>query len=135
MRQAPLGAIPPRSSRRALVVVRDPDAAHALEDILHFFGFETRTGSSIEEVLAITDDFRPAIAIIDITSPSIAGVELVKRLRAKQLNDCKFVALSRKFGVDRAQRTVTEFDATLYKPISLEALLGALVASGSAVLA
>ena len=125
-----------RSSRLALIVASDPHTAAALEEMLHFFGFETRTASTAEEAVRFTSEFRLAVAMIDITSPALSGGELAVRLRAEPLlHDCKFVALTHKFGRRHAQCSLNEFDALLVKPVSLETLLATLVSCGSAVLA
>ena len=123
-----------RVSRRALVVTVDLDTAKALREMLKFLGFEARIASTAQEALQLVNEFTPVLSIVDVTSPLIAGYDLVAKLSTEpRLVDCKFVALSQPFAAGTSRRQLAAgFQARLVKPVSLEALLATLVASGSA---
>ncbi|HSH90560.1 MAG TPA: ATP-binding protein, partial [Ramlibacter sp.] len=112
-------------SGRILVVDDNADAADTLAELLRMCGYETRTAADAHEALAILDDFKPALALLDIGLPGVDGYELAGMIRARPgLRSMKLVALTG-YGRDndRALAENAGFDEHLVKPVDLHKLL------------
>jgi signal transduction histidine kinase/CheY-like chemotaxis protein len=129
---APAGARPDRKpsasarhSGRILVVDDNVDAAETLSLLLHDAGYEVRTATDAEAALAVTESFRPDLAVLDIGLPGMDGYELANRLRADARNtDLKLIALTgygRDSDLERSRQS--GFDVHLIKPAHAERLL------------
>lgn len=119
----------PAAGARVLVVDDNTDASGALAMLLQMLGHTTETARTGEEALAITADWCPRLALLDIGLPDMDGLELARRLRARCPNgtDMLLVAVTG-FGHDEArQRSLAAgFDDHLAKPVdhqTLKALL------------
>lgn len=68
---------------RILAVDDDPSVLHAVKRILAG-PYELASASSPAEALALSGDFRPDLALLDIRMPAMDGFELMQRLRGEQ---------------------------------------------------
>jgi CheY-like chemotaxis protein len=113
---------------RALVVDDNQDAAEMLSEALAMKGYETRVAHDGPAALRICEQFRPAIALLDIGLPVMDGYELAGRLRKiSGMKQLRLIAVTG-YGqeADRQRSRAAGFDQRLVKPIDLEALGSAL---------
>jgi signal transduction histidine kinase/CheY-like chemotaxis protein len=112
-----------RSARRVLVVDDNDDATEMLNVALGDAGHVVATAASGVAALAVADDFRPQVAVLDIGLPGMDGYELARRLR--QTHDgIRLIALTG-FGqaADVAAARQAGFDGHCAKPVRLGSLL------------
>ena len=112
------------TGRRIMVVDDNADAAELLSMLLEGLGNTIRVANDPLEALAMVDDFRPDLAVLDIGLPVMSGFELARRLRdLPHTRGMRLIALSG-YGQDADQRRAAEagFDAHLVKPIEIAAL-------------
>ncbi|QHI97539.1 response regulator [Xylophilus rhododendri] len=117
----------PRSpARRRMMLVDDnTDAAELLAAVLADEGFEVRVSADPFEALALAEEFRPEIAILDVGLPGMSGHELAVALRgAREPEALRLVALSG-YGqpMDRSQSLAAGFETHFVKPVSYPDLL------------
>ena len=115
-------------SGRVLLVDDNVDAALSLGDLLRDAGYEVREAHDGAAALAMLDDFKPDIALLDIGLPGMNGYELAAALRADaRMAGLMIIALTG-YGCegDRAQALASEFDEHLVKPVEIADLLGVL---------
>ena len=121
-------AAPTPCSGRVLLVDDNVDAALSLGDLLRDAGYEVREVHDGAAALAMLDDFKPDIALLDIGLPGMSGYELAAALRADaRMAGLMIIALTG-YGCegDRAQALASEFDEHLVKPVEIADLLGVL---------
>jgi PAS domain S-box-containing protein len=83
------------SQHRILVVDDNHDSGHMLSLLLKAKGHEVRTASDGLEAIAIADEFRPDIILMDVGMPKLNGYEATRRLREKPYGkDIMIVALT-----------------------------------------
>ena len=70
-------------SRRILVADDDADAAEALALVLRMCGHEVVVAFDGEEALHLADEFRPHVALLDLTMPIRPGHEVARELRSR----------------------------------------------------
>lgn len=68
-----------------LIVDDDPDILRFVEFNLLHSGFEVLTALSGPEALALLENHRPDLALVDLMMPGMDGLELTRRLRADPL--------------------------------------------------
>ena len=79
---------------RVLVVDDNEGTAESLAMLLEMQDFEVQTALSAKAALiAVDDDFKPDVAIIDIGMPGVDGYSLCRSLREK-VPGCRMVAFS-----------------------------------------
>lgn len=121
-----------RDAKHQVLVVEDnEDAAEALATLVQLLGHEARTAHDGPDALAMVDDYRPDLALIDIGLPGMDGYELARRLRERiDLASAVLVALTGYGGeADRLRSQAAGFDRHMLKPVdfsALSALLSAL---------
>ena len=116
-------------SRTILVVDDHVDSADVIATALAVHEYEARAAYDALSALAIAQEFRPEIAILDIDLPTIDGYELGAALR-EDLPSCKFIALTRDTsGLNRLRSQWAGFDGYLAKPVRLDDLLMAVADS------
>jgi PAS domain S-box-containing protein len=115
---------PSPGARRILVVDDNDDARTLLADLLVALGHEVRAASDGPEALAVLEDLRPEVAILDIGLPGMDGFELASRIREARGGELQLIALSG-YGQpkDRARAEQAGFDAHLVKPVDMNRLL------------
>src|SRR5271166_3281789 len=118
---ASTAAVPPR---KVLIVDDNYDSAEALSRLLRSQGHEVRTALDGDSALAVADEFRPEMVLLDIGMPVISGFEIASRLRAKpEFNDVVIIAVSGYGKEDSLKRSrEAGFDDYAVKPIDLDKL-------------
>jgi two-component system, OmpR family, response regulator len=107
-------------ARRVLLVDDSVDAAEALSMLLETLGHEVRTLHDGTSALAIVDEFRPEVVILDIGLPGMDGFALARELRKlPSTRDALLLALTGFGGdEDRLRARAAGFDHHLVKPVS-----------------
>jgi CheY-like chemotaxis protein len=83
------------SKSRILVVDDNQDSAHTLSLLLKIKGHEVVTAGDGLEALAVAEEFRPDIVLMDVGMPKLDGYEATRRLRETSYgNDIMIVALT-----------------------------------------
>ncbi|HVV49757.1 MAG TPA: chemotaxis protein CheB [Polyangia bacterium] len=131
--RAPAAAPPPtlstrrqwREGTRVAVVEDNADSRDLLCELLTANGFECHAAASGPAGLALLDEVRPAIAILDVGLPEMDGFELARRLRAAPEHADMFLIALTGYGrpADRAASREAGFDEHLVKPVRMDELL------------
>ena len=110
--------------RRILVVDDNVDIVNMFEAVLQMDGFEVRCAFDPTSAIKIAQEFKPAVALLDIGLPGMDGYELVAELkRIPELADTRFIAVTG-YGqnADRDRTKQAGFTSHLVKPVELDAL-------------
>jgi len=115
---------------RILVADDSEDSALSLAMVLRLSGHDTRIARDGREALAVAEDFRPDIAILDIDMPALDGYETARALRQRPWG--RSLVLYALTGwaqqADRLRARQAGFDAHFIKPVGREALARAIEA-------
>jgi two-component system CheB/CheR fusion protein len=113
------------SSRRVLVVDDNLDAAEMLGMLLSLDGHDVRTASNGPEAIAVAQQFRPQVALLDIGLPGMSGYELAGRLRAAAGPAGLVLVAVTGWGQEEDRRRSRDagFDDHLTKPVDPAAVL------------
>jgi CheY-like chemotaxis protein len=110
---------------RVLVVDDLSDAAASLALVCELYGAEARVACDGFEALKIGADFKPHVALMDISMPLMDGYETARRLRAEPWGkDVVLIALTgwgRQGDIDKAREA--GFDGHLLKPVEADAMI------------
>ena len=109
---------------RVLVVDDNEDAANSLATLLEVMGYEVRTAYDGPEAIEAADDFKPAVALLDIGLPRLSGYDIARHVRAHGGGDVLLVAITG-WGQEEDRRRAREagFDHHFTKPADFEQLL------------
>lgn len=113
------------SGVRVLIVDDNVDAATSLSYVLTVVGFQTTVAHDGDKALAMAEELRPDIVLLDIGLPGISGHEVARRLRAQPWGQgLKLIAVTG-WGQesDRSKSLEAGFDEHLTKPIDPQMLL------------
>ena len=66
---------------RVLVVDDLPDEAHTLALLLRLWDHDARAACDGESALALAEQFRPEVVLLDVRMPRLHGPEVARRLR------------------------------------------------------
>jgi CheY-like chemotaxis protein len=112
-----------------LVVDDNEDGRKALCRILTLVGYQAISAPDAVAALAMADEVRPQVVLIDIGLPGMDGYELARRLRRVHPTELRLVAVTG-YGQesDRVRAFEAGFDAHLVKPVDIDALLPHLMA-------
>jgi two-component system CheB/CheR fusion protein len=114
----------PRGAR--IVIIEDNrDSRDLLCQLLSLAGFECHAADNGASGLALIDDVRPDVAIVDVGLPEVDGFAVARRIRAEPGHDRVSLIALTGYGQssDRAQALEAGFDEHLVKPINAESLL------------
>jgi DNA-binding response OmpR family regulator len=104
-----------------LVVDDEPGILRLLKLELEEQGFHVATASSGEEALAVTEEQRPDIVLLDIMMPEVGGLEVMRRLRER--SDAPVILVTAKDSdADKVRGLELGADDYVVKPFSAEEL-------------
>jgi len=117
-----------KGARKTILVV-DDDASHRglLSDMLSPLGFIVLESPSAEVCLKTCNDSLPDIFLLDISMPTISGLELAEQLRARQYN-VPIVMISAVVRENNDKKPSTDapkvpYSDYLVKPVKMQGLL------------
>jgi signal transduction histidine kinase/ActR/RegA family two-component response regulator len=124
-RASSLAASTPEAARRRILVADDNrDAATSLALLLEMEGHDVRRAYDGVEAVAIADEFRPDVALLDIGMPRLDGYGAARELRGREwAKDMLLLALTG-WGQNEDKRLAREagFDRHLTKPVDPDIL-------------
>jgi signal transduction histidine kinase/DNA-binding response OmpR family regulator len=130
---APIVARPPSPAKvdvpaRILVVDDLAASAETLMTLLELEGFEVKTAHEGMAALAIAEDFRPDVVLLDIGLPGMNGFEVANRLRSQpHSRDALLIALTGYGEAEsRSRSEQAGFDFHMVKPADVGLLLSML---------
>jgi CheY-like chemotaxis protein len=83
------------AGERILVIDDNPANLRLLRLLLSGESYDVRTADGAEEALAILEDFRPRLILMDLQMPGVNGFELTRRLKGDAATrDIVIVALT-----------------------------------------
>jgi CheY-like chemotaxis protein len=130
---APGGEAPVPARARLLVADDNRDAADTLGMLLEMKGYDVRVAYDGRGALALAQEFRPSVVLLDIGMPDLSGYEVARALREKPWGGALLVIALTGWGQDSDRQRAQDagFDWHLTKPVDPDALQ-ALIASRSA---
>jgi signal transduction histidine kinase len=116
-------AVPDGSGLRLLVVEDHRDTLETLQQLLKRRGYAVRTAASVEQALAVAEDYEFDMLVSDIGLPDGRGTELLERLEKLSRHPFLAIAMSG-FGTDEDLRSSHEagFAQHLTKPVEFATL-------------
>jgi PAS domain S-box-containing protein len=122
----PPTSAPARAPRRRVMVVDDlQDSARTMSRLLQVMGHEVRTAHDGPTAVALAEEYRPEVVLLDIGLPGMDGYEVGRQIRARESGAWRPVLIALTgYGSaeDREQSRAAGFNAHLVKPVDLEAL-------------
>jgi CheY-like chemotaxis protein/two-component sensor histidine kinase len=121
----PLSMFEPPADFRVLVVDDNVDSADSMAKVLEMLGYRTAVANDGQRALALAEDFRPRVVLLDIGLPLLTGHEVARRLRASSWGaDALLIALSG-WGqqADKDKSRLAGFDHHFAKPVDLTELM------------
>jgi len=118
-------------SDRLVLIVDDNDMNVRLaRDVLRFAGFRTLEARTGEEGLALAEEHRPDVILMDIRLPDMEGTDAVRRLKSQPDTATLPVVALTSFAMkgDRERFLALGFDGYLEKPISVKEFPGQVLA-------
>jgi CheY-like chemotaxis protein/two-component sensor histidine kinase len=111
-------------SRRILVVDDNKDSATSLASLLELLGNELRTAHDGAQAVAIAQEFRPELILMDVGMPRVNGYEAARRIREQPWGQGATIIALTGWGQqgDRAQSREAGCDGHLVKPVELSDL-------------
>lgn len=110
-----------------LAVDDNEDARELLRFALIPRDYNVRTAHDADSALALVEEFRPEIGILNIGLPTVSGYELAGRMRKAAGSEIFLIALTGYAHRDDKVRALEAgFDLHMTKPVSLEQLFEAL---------
>jgi two-component system, OmpR family, response regulator MprA len=110
---------------RVLVVEDDEDIAQALQRSLRLEGYEVRVATDGEAALESAGAFQPDLVILDLGLPRLDGMEVARRLRAR--DDVPILVLTARDALEsRVEGLDAGADDYLVKPFERQELLARL---------
>jgi len=109
---------------RVLVVDDNEDAADSLATLLGVMGYEVRTAYDGPEAITAADEFKPAVALLDIGLPQLSGYDVARHMRERRGSDVLLVAITG-WGQENDKLKAREagFDHHFTKPADFGVLL------------
>ena len=118
--------LPPQ---RVLIVEDNRDTASMMNLMLTEWGQETRTAHDGPTALAIANEFKPHVVLLDVGLPKLHGYEVARRLRQQQWARDTFVIAITGWGLEAdRQSEAAGIDHRLLKPVDPDALHSLLAA-------
>jgi CheY-like chemotaxis protein len=113
---------------RVLCVDDNQEAARATGLVLGQAGFEVRVCHDGPTALALADEFRPDVCLIDLAMPGMDGEELAQRLRERAGDrPLRCIALTGLWDISTRHRTHNVgFEQHLVKPVEPRRLVEAI---------
>ncbi|HET9934259.1 MAG TPA: chemotaxis protein CheB [Polyangiaceae bacterium] len=114
---------------RVVVIEDNPDSREMLCSLLTHAGFDCKSSDNGATGVALIDEFKPVVAIIDIGLPGLDGLEVARRVRQNSAHEGIYLVALTGYGqrADREMALKAGFDEHLVKPVdfaTIERVLG-----------
>ena len=108
--------------KRVLVVDDEQKFCSILSQFLVNRGYEVNTASTRTDALAILEQFKPNIVLLDLVMPGLSGLELLKLVRERTFPPRVIMVTARED--EQAAQQAMRYGAEAYvcKPVNLDAL-------------
>jgi CheY-like chemotaxis protein len=127
-RNAPLAPRPRLEGLRIMAVDDSPDAVELMRHLLEQCGAQVTVATSAERVLNDLPVLRPHLLISDLGMPEVDGLELIRRVRERDI-DVPAIAVTAYARPDDVRRAVEAgYQAHVAKPIDWDRLVETIVA-------
>jgi signal transduction histidine kinase len=112
--------LPLVAAQRILVADDNHDSAEVLAKLLGLHGHDVRVAHDGLEVLAIAEDFKPQVVLLDLGMPKMDGYETARRSRTTVWGQKAMLVALTGWGQqqDRQRTADAGFDAHLVKPVT-----------------
>ena len=111
------------AKHRILVVDDEPNISDLIATSLRFVGFDVRTAATGSQALAVAEEFKPQVMILDVMLPDIDGYEVCKKLREDGQDVGVLFLTAKDAVVDKIKGLAYGGDDYVTKPFSLEELV------------
>jgi PAS domain S-box-containing protein len=110
--------------RRILVVDDNVDAADSLGELLEMLGNDVRTAHDGEAGIAVAEQFRPDVMLMDIGMPKLNGYDAARRIRQHAWGQGVLLVALTGWGQEEERKKSADagFDHHLVKPVRLDDL-------------
>ncbi|MQA33029.1 response regulator transcription factor [Modestobacter roseus] len=108
---------------RLLVVDDEPNIRELLSASLRFAGFEVATAADGQQALAMAEEFRPDLLVLDVMMPGLDGFGVVRRMRQNGRHTPVLFLTARDAGEDKVTGLTLGADDYVTKPFSLDEVL------------
>ena len=118
--------------RRILVVDDHVASVSSLSLVLSLLGYDVRCAFDGLEALRCAAEFRPEIAVLDLSLPLLDGYAVATRMRAMEATRDTLLVAMTGWGSDAVSDRVraSGFDLHLVKPVSVDRLTDAIQLAG-----
>lgn len=116
----------PTLARLKLLVVDDnADSAETLAMLLGVSGHDTRVAFDGAEALAVADEYRPDVILLDVGLPTLSGLDVCRRIRQQPWGRGVVIVAITGWGQDddRDRTAAAGFDGHLVKPVAYDAVM------------
>jgi PAS domain S-box-containing protein len=125
----PASAAAPRGARILLAEDDETNVATVL-DFLESCGYDVRVARNGAEAVALVEELRPDVVLMDVQMPVLDGLAAMRRIRAHASPELRAVPIisvtALAMAHDRERCLAAGADAYLTKPVSLKRLVGAI---------
>ena len=113
---------------RVMLVDDNLDSLVSVGRLLSVLGYDVRAEQDGLKALSCAEEFRPDVALIDLSLPGMDGCAVARRMRALDATrDTRLIAMTGWATAESQSRTRDAgFDLHLVKPLSVDALTDAL---------
>ena len=108
---------------RLLVVDDEPNIRELLSASLRYAGFEVATAPDGQHALAVAEQFRPDLLVLDVMMPGLDGFGVVRRLRQSGRHTPVLFLTARDAPEDKVSGLTLGGDDYVTKPFSLDEVL------------
>jgi two-component system OmpR family response regulator len=108
---------------RLLVVDDEPNIRELLSASLRYNGFEVATAADGQQALAVAEQFRPDLLVLDVMMPGLDGFGVVRQLRQNGTHTPVLFLTARDAGEDKVTGLTLGGDDYVTKPFSLDEVL------------
>ncbi len=100
------------------------DSAESMAMLLRLFGNDVRTVQDGRLALEVAAAYHPSVVLLDICLPGLDGLEVCRRLRARNDESQPLIVALTGYGMEEDRRRCQEagFDRHMVKPVDIETL-------------
>ncbi|MDX1990914.1 MAG: response regulator [bacterium] len=119
----------PELSQTVLLVEDNDDIAEIEQRILQKLGLTVRRAGTVREAIALYNEEKPSLIVLDLNLPDVAGWQLIEYARQKGRVPPVIVASAQDDLLNRVNSSLYDVKAYLVKPINRQQLIEAVTAA------